>query len=311
MRHPHLTPAAGPAGDRPPLIAVAHGSSDPRAAATVTALLGLVRARAAGAGLPGLRVRAAYLGHALPSVADALAALCPALPGDQLERNARAAVVLPLLLTAAYHSDTDLPAALSQAGARLPGLRISYGRPLGPDERLLRAMDRRLAETGGPASPAGSAGTAVVLAAAGSSRAPANAEVARLAAAWRSVRGWRQVVPAYASAASPTPAQAVTGLLRAGAPRVVVATYLLAPGVFADQILRASLAAGADAVSAPLGAAPEVADVILERYRQAARRRDPGLAAGSLALLRRGGFGFGQTVGQPPLQASGGEACGS
>jgi sirohydrochlorin ferrochelatase len=296
----------------PPLIAVAHGSNDPRAAATITALMGLVRARTSGAGLPGLRVRAAYLGHALPSVADALAALCGALPadqpernarvalpgdqpernarvalpGDQPERNARVSVVLPLLLTAAYHSDADLPAALSQAGARLPGLRIGYGRPLGPDERLLRAMDRRLAEAGGPASAADAAGTAVVLAAAGSSRASANAEVARLAAAWRPVRGWRQVVPAYASAASPTPGQAVADLLRAGAPQVVVATYLLAPGVFADQILRASLAAGASAVSAPLGAAPEVADVIIERYRQAFSRLRPGLAAGPLALRR-------------------------
>jgi sirohydrochlorin ferrochelatase len=271
MRHPPLTPAAGPARAGPPrLFAVAHGSSDPRAAATVTALIGLVRARAADAGLPGLPVQAAYLGHALPSVADALAALCHALPPDHPERNGRAAVVLPLLLTAAYHSDADLPAVLSRAGARLPGLRISYGRPLGPDERLLRAMDRRLAEAGGPASAAGAAGTAVVVAAAGSSRASANAEVARMAAAWRSARGWRQVVPAYASAAWPTPGQAVAGLLSAGAPRVVVATYLLAPGVFADQILRESLAAGASAVSAPLGAAPEVADVIIERYRHAA-----------------------------------------
>jgi sirohydrochlorin ferrochelatase len=289
MRHPPLTPAAGPAGaGPPPLIAVAHGSNDPRAAATITALLGLVRARTAGAGLPGLRVRAAYLGHALPSVAGALAALGRALPPDQPERDARAAVVLPLLLTAAYHSDSDLPAVLSQAGARLPGLRIGYGRPLGPDERLLRAMDRRLAEAGGPASAAGAASTAVVLAAAGSSRAPANAEVARLAAAWRSARGWRQVVPAYASAASPTPGQAVADLLRAGAEQVVVATYLLAPGVFADQILRASLAAGASAVSAPLGAAPEVADLVIERYRQACRRLGPGLAARPLALRRAG-----------------------
>jgi sirohydrochlorin ferrochelatase len=78
------------------------------------------------------------------------------------------------------------------------------------------------------------------------------------------------VVPAYASAASPAPAQAVAELRRDGAPRVVVATYLLAPGVFADQVRERSLAAGADAVSAALGAAPEVADIVIERYVQAA-----------------------------------------
>jgi sirohydrochlorin ferrochelatase len=260
MRHSPLT--ARPAW--PPLIAVAHGSSDPRAAAVVTDLMGLVRARA---GLPGLQARAAFLGHALPSVPDVLAAVYGSLSDDRQVRDAPTAVVLPLLLTAAYHSDADLPALLREAGHRLPALRISYGQPLGPHPGLLRALERRLAEAGGPA-PARSTG--VVLAAAGSSRPAANAAVARVAAAWQRARGWHSVVPAYASAAGPSPGEAVAGLLRAGAPRVVVATYLLAPGVFADQVRDRSLAAGASAVAAPLGAAPEVADVLIERYLQAA-----------------------------------------
>ena len=78
----------------------------------------------------------------------------------------------------------------------------------------------------------------------------ANAAVAQMATDWQAARGWRAVLPAYASAASPTPAQAVAALLRDGARRVVVASYLLAPGVFADRIRDASLAAGAAAVSA-------------------------------------------------------------
>lgn len=93
--------------------------------------------------------------------------------------------------------------------------------------------------------------------------------MARLAEAWRAARGWRDVVPAYASAASPTPAQAVDALRRSGAPQVAVATYLLAPGVFADRVHEQSLAAGADSVSDVLGAVPEVADVIVDRYLQA------------------------------------------
>jgi sirohydrochlorin ferrochelatase len=61
----------------------------------------------------------------------------------------------------------------------------------------------------------------------------------------------------------------VAALLRDGAQRVVVASYLLAPGLFADRIRDASLAAGAAAVSRPLGTAPEVADVLLQRYTEA------------------------------------------
>jgi sirohydrochlorin ferrochelatase len=272
MRHPPLTPVLqAPVPQTPvprtsvppPLVAVAHGSRDPRAAAVIADLMALVRARAHRSGLPGLQVRTAFLGHALPSVPDVLASLQAG--GD------RTAVVLPLLLTEAYHSDTDLPAVLHDAHRRLPWLRISYGRPLGQHAGLLHALDRRLAEAGMPAAPQD---TAVVLAAAGSSRPAANAAVARVAAAWRAARGWRAVVPAYASAASPTPGEAVAALRQAGAPRVAVATYLLAPGVFTDQVRQASLAAGATAVSAALGAAPEVADLIVERYLEAASVAD-------------------------------------
>jgi sirohydrochlorin ferrochelatase len=258
----------------PPLIAVAHGSSDPRAAAAVNDLVGVTADRARLAGLPDLQARAAYLGHALPSV--------PAVLESLSGSGERAVAVLPLLLTPAYHSDTDLPAILREAQGRLPGLRIRYGAPLGPHRLLLRGLERRLAETGAADRP-GIPGTAVVLAAAGSSRPQANAAVARMATQWRSARGWSAVVPAYASAASPAPGEAVAALLRSGVKRVVVATYLLAPGLFADQVREQSLAAGAHAVSAPLGAAPEVADVIIERYLRVAR---PGDRAGGGAGRR-------------------------
>jgi sirohydrochlorin ferrochelatase len=277
-------PARSPARQGwPPLVAVAHGSADPRAAAAITDLMAVVRARASRAGLPGLPVRAAYLGHALPSVPDVLEALCEERPPGPAHAR-RAVVVLPLLLTAAYHSDTDLPAVLREAASRLPRLRIGYGDPLGPHPSLLGALQRRLAEAGtGAAASAPAGDTAVVLAAAGSSRPGANAAVAQVAAAWQSAQGWRDVIPAFASAASPTPAEAVTRLRRAGAPRVVVASYLLAPGYFADRVREASLAAGADVVSAALGAAPEVVDVILERYLQAtASLRTAAVSAGAL-----------------------------
>jgi sirohydrochlorin ferrochelatase len=108
--------------------------------------------------------------------------------------------------------------------------------------------------------------TGVVLAAAGSSDPAANATIAELAARWARELGWRAVLPAYASAAGPRPADCVRALRDGGAERVVVASYLLAPGYFADKIRDAALGAGADAVSAALGAAPEVADVVLDRY---------------------------------------------
>jgi sirohydrochlorin ferrochelatase len=145
---------------------------------------------------------------------------------------------------------------------------VSYGATLGPHPLLLDALDRRLAEAD-PGAHRDPSGTAVVLAAAGSSDPEANATIARMAARWQVRTGWLAVRPAYASAAEPSPAAAVTGLLRDGAPRVVVATYLLAPGFFADRIRDTALAAGAAAVSPALGACAEVADVMLDRFAQA------------------------------------------
>lgn len=234
------------------LIAVAHGSKDPRAAATVGSLMSLVRERAAGTfgGGAGVEVRTAYLGHAAPSLPQVLGAVDP---GHRV-------TVLPLLLTAAYHSKVDVPRVL----ARHPHL-VSYGATLGPHPLLLDALERRLGEAG--AEGAGDrASTGVVLAAAGSSDPDANGTIARLAARWHVAGGWHSVLPAFASAAAPAPGEAVTALLRAGARRVVVATYLLAPGFFADRIRDEALAAGAAAVAPVLGAAAEVADVVLDRY---------------------------------------------
>jgi sirohydrochlorin ferrochelatase len=254
MRHPHLTPS---------LVAIAHGSRDPRAGATIAELLAAARARAAVRGLAGLEIRGAFLGHAPPAPLQVLSAL----DGDG--GGERDVVVLPLLLTAAYHSSTDIPGVLAEATAGLPGLAIRYGEPLGPHPGLVRALERRLAEAGqDPGSDPSR--TAVVLASAGSSQPSANAAIAAMAAGWRARRGWLAVQPAYASAAAPAPDEAVADLLRGGAERVVVASYLLAPGLFADRIRESSLAAGAAAVSEPLGAAPDVADVLLDRYQQAA-----------------------------------------
>ncbi|MER6174045.1 sirohydrochlorin chelatase [Streptosporangium sp. NPDC001681] len=235
-----------------PLIAVAHGSRDPRAAATVEDLLDLVRIAR-----PELLVRTAYLDHAAPTLPAALSGLTEA-------------VVLPLLLTEAYHSRVDIPGALAEATARRPLLRVHAGATLGPHPLLVTALERRLAEAG--VEP-GETGTAVVLVSAGSSDPRANATIAQIAGDWSARRGWRSVSAAYASAAGPTPQEAVLRLRRSGAARVVIAPYLLAPGHFADKIRRETLAAGADVVADVLGAAPELATVLLERYDRAAHRQ--------------------------------------
>jgi sirohydrochlorin ferrochelatase len=226
------------------LVAVAHGSRDPRSAAVVNELVAVVRARR-----PGLDVSLAFLDLSAPRLPDVLTALAGV--------GHRRAVVVPLLLGRAYHARVDVPGALARARCRHPALELRTADVLGPDERLTALARRRVTEAGGTSSDA------VVLAAAGSSDSRANAAVAEVAAGWS--------VPAFAAATSPTVGAALAELVASGARRVAVASWFLAPGLLPERVRAAALAAHPGVVVAdPLGADPAVADVVLARYDAAA-----------------------------------------
>jgi sirohydrochlorin ferrochelatase len=121
---------------------------------------------------------------------------------------------------------------------------------------------RRLLAAG--ADP-GDAGLGVVLAAAGSSHEPANAAVARVAAGWK----WPSIA-AFAAAADPDVPTAIAALRAAGARRIALGSWFLAPGLLPDRVTRLALAADPNAlVAQPLGADGEVADIVLSRYAEA------------------------------------------
>jgi sirohydrochlorin ferrochelatase len=54
-------------------------------------------------------------------------------------------------------------------------------------------------------------------------------------------------------------------LTAVGARRVAVAAYFLAPGLLHDAVVTAARAAGAVAVAEPLGTAPELVRLVLDR----------------------------------------------
>ncbi|MFF4580804.1 sirohydrochlorin chelatase [Streptomyces sp. NPDC001389] len=240
----------------PALLVIAHGSRDPRHAATVHALVGRVRSLR-----PGLRVETAFLEFNGPSVPQALASLY--LSG------VREAVALPLLLTRAFHAKADIPAVLAESATRLPDLSVRVADVLGPHPLLVASLERRLAEAGVGLTPADRARTGVVLASAGSSDPEAIAVIAEIAREWRHT-GWCAVRPAFASAALPRTEDAVRALRAEGVHRVAVAPYVIAPGFLPDRITGGARSADADAVAAVLGATPELARLLLHRYDESA-----------------------------------------
>jgi len=89
----------------------------------------------------------------------------------------------------------------------------------------------------------------------------------RAAAHRLAVRLARPVTPAFAGSGTPSLAEALDRLRSGPAVRVAVASHLLAPGHFHSRLM----SAGADLVSAPLGADPDVAALVWHRYDEAGR----------------------------------------
>lgn len=243
-----------------PIVLAAHGSRDPASAATMNGL-------AAGVGrLWPAPVVAAFLDFDLPTIPDALRAL-PEGPTP---------IVVPALLTDAYHGRVDLPAVLAEAGvpARLaavlgPALPGAARQPSTPDRLLVASLRRRLSELDGSGTDRCDG---LVLLAAGTSQEPARSTVEAVAAELG-----RQLnvacVSGYASASRPTGGEAVAAVRASGATRILAASYFLAPGRLYSAAAASARAAGADEVAAPLGVADELVSLILARATAASVAR--------------------------------------
>jgi sirohydrochlorin ferrochelatase len=241
----------------PTLLAVSHGTSSAEGADAVAGLVAAVADRLDGRAA----VAAGFVDVQQPDVPACFEDL--GVGGGDGPGGA-SVVLVPLLLSAGYHVHVDL--ADDVAAARAAGGDVTLAGALGPDDRLVEVLALRLEQTGLRPDDV------VVLAAAGSSdrRALVDCEATAAGLARRLGRARDGVVLAYLSAAEPRLADAVTRA-RTGGARVVVASYLLAPGYFADL----ATSAGGDVTTSPLLVAGEPApvelvDVVVERYAVAA-----------------------------------------
>lgn len=234
----------------PALVALAHGSRDPRSAATVKALVDEVRALR-----PDLRIETAFLELSKPSFETVVAKLVRA--------GVEEIVVVPLLLTEAYHAKVDVPEAIAAAMERHEGLKVRATPVLGLETMFLEVLDQRLRDALCDARVRELDG--LVLAAAGTSDPLALQSIQRLARVW-GAHHKLPVIPAYASASPPATGEAVRQLRAQGRRHIAVGSLILAPGKLYDRAAELALEAGAVAVSDPLGAHPEVARVVLARY---------------------------------------------
>ena len=219
---------------RPTLIACSHGTASEDGRRAIEGLVGHVRAI-----LPDVRVEQAFVDVQTPKIADVVARVAAA----------EAAVVVPLLLSTGYHTRVDIARAVE------PFPHVVAAPALGPHDLLALVLEDRLIEAGLRSEDA------IVLAAAGSSDPAAEADVRRMALRMGDLLHG-SVSVGFAAGAEPRIDEAVAQARRAGARRVIAASYVLAPGHFASVIA----GSGADVVTAPLAPDLRIAGVVAERY---------------------------------------------
>jgi sirohydrochlorin ferrochelatase len=217
----------------PALLLVAHGTRAPEGAVVTEQVA--QRAREA----LGVRVEACYVDVRRPTPADALAAL----PGP--------CVAVPMFLAAGYHVRVDVPEQLAGTGRS----DVLLAETFGPDPALVAAAADRLRAAGLRQ------GDAVVLAVVGSSDPHARADGATAARRLGRLLG-APVTPATLATGGPRVGEAVASLRAAGARRVAVASWLLAPGLFQRQLD----VCGADLVAAPISDHEAVVGLVAARY---------------------------------------------
>ena len=219
------------------LVLVAHGTRKPGGVSMIGELADRVGAALARP------VRVAFVDVLGPTPSEVLRSL-----------DGAPAIVVPAFLSSGYHVRSDLPDHI--AASAHPAVTVTPA--LGPDPQMVRVVTDRLLESGWRP------GDSVVLAAAGTSDRGAQRDL-RITATLLSAALGNRVELAYAATGEPRVPQAVRRLRAAGARRVVIASYLLADGLFQDRLR----GAGADLVTAPVGLHPGTVRLVTARFRRA------------------------------------------
>lgn len=262
----------------PPLLIAAHGTRDAAGVAACHTLVERVRGM-----LAGIPVEVAYVELVEPGIDAALRELLTrAAAGGEEPR----AVVVPLMLGTGGHVQEDIPEAIAAAQADVPGSVVGYARPLGPDPRLVRALERRIdAAAHGDGQDWDLRDCAVVLLGRGAKVAEANAEHAGLARLMYERTGASAVYPAYLQVTRPSLPEALSQATRLGAHRIVVSPNFLLPGLLrtwaAEQVEAWTVGhQGVQVrIAEVIGDCEELGQVVCDRYREAGGKTDAAQGA--------------------------------
>ncbi|WP_420854585.1 sirohydrochlorin chelatase [Sneathiella marina] len=201
-----------------------HGSRDEGAVTQFAAVAKGIAER-----LPQYEVDSGFLEFATPVIRDGL---------DRLRNNGHTHILaIPGMLFAAGHAKNDIPSVLNQYAAEHDGLKISYGRELGIDLKMIRAAGDRIKEAIQAADDSVPLhDTMLVVVGRGSSDPDANSNATKvMRLLWEGLGfGWGETV--YSGVTFPLVEPGLEHAARLGYKRIVVFPYFLFTGILVNRI---------------------------------------------------------------------------
>ncbi|HEY3140753.1 MAG TPA: sirohydrochlorin chelatase [Acidimicrobiales bacterium] len=278
-----MSPRPLPDGASEGLLLVGHGSRSPASEAEMQALGDQV-----AAALPDVAVDVGFLEMTDPPAGPVLDRL--------VAHGCKRIVVLPLMLLAAGHGKSDVPAIVIEGRERHPHADIVFASPLGVSHELVAVLGDAVGRRGGNGLP-------LVVVARGTSDPDANAEAHRAA---RLIAEWTQASflhVAFTGVTWPLVPEGLDVAHRLGQHRVSLVFWFLCNGRLIERARRDIAAfterTGVDVLDAGyLGPDPRVVPVVVERYHSALDGAPPVYSCDNCA--HRVAFpGLEDRVGQP------------
>lgn len=215
--------------------------------------------------LPDVIVRLGYLEMTDPPAGNVV--------DEMVSGGCRRIVVLPLMLLAAGHGKSDVPAVVVEARLRHPEVELTFASPLGVARDLVAILGDAVDKSGGRGLP-------LLLVARGTSDPDANAEAhraGRLLAEWT---GAPSLQVAFTGVTWPLVPEGLSNMTLLGHPRMALAFWFLCDGRLVQRA-RADVdtfVAAGDPAATPrrevvdagyLGPDPRVVPLVIERYHDA------------------------------------------
>lgn len=148
-----------------------------------------------------------------------------------VKKGATHIAIVPLLLLTAMHAKLDIPVEIEKVKSRFPQVQVTYGRPIGVNQEVTKAVIARIEEAGYRGEKA-----KILLIGRGSSDPDVKRDVFIIADDVRNMLPCAEIFPCFMTACEPNYRAVLTQLTADDHTPVYIVPYLLFTGILMQEI---------------------------------------------------------------------------